>query len=85
MIRTVIPSDGVFNSHRTTIMDSFSCIRFLRKLFVNFHMRYYINIALQHLQLGQEMIGSVPTYDVDFEMFGGNDVKTEVMTSKLTW
>ena len=26
------PSDGIFNLHRRTIMDSFSCIFFLRQL-----------------------------------------------------
>ena len=26
----LMPSDGIFNSHQTTIIDSFSCILFLR-------------------------------------------------------
>ena len=42
-------SDGIFNSHRRTIMDSFSCLHFHRKLYLNFHMRYYINITLNCL------------------------------------
>ena len=41
-------SDRIFNSHRT-IMDSFSCIHFLWKLHLTFHMHYYINITLKYL------------------------------------
>ena len=43
------PSDGIFNLHRKTIMDSFSCIHFLRKLYFNVRMHYYINIMLNYL------------------------------------
>ena len=43
------PSKGIFNLHLTTIMDSFSCIHFLRKLYLNFQMHYYINIMLKYL------------------------------------
>ena len=32
MIPNSYPSDGIFNLHRRTIMDSFSCILFLRQL-----------------------------------------------------
>ena len=39
----------ISNSHRRTIMDSFSCIHCLRKLYLNFHMHYYINISLKNL------------------------------------
>ena len=42
-------SDRIFNPQLTTIMDSFSCIHFLRKLSLNFHMRYYINVTLKYL------------------------------------
>ena len=41
--------DGIFNSHRRTTMDYFSCIRFLRKVYLNFHMRCYINTTLKYL------------------------------------
>ena len=34
--RTDILSDRIFNSHRTTIMDSFYCILFLRQLHLGF-------------------------------------------------
>ena len=40
--RTVMPSDGIFNSHRTTVIDYFSCILFRRRL----DMRYFINLSL---------------------------------------
>ena len=37
--RTVIPSAGFFNSHPTTIIDSFSCILFLRQFYLSLNMR----------------------------------------------
>ena len=43
------PSDGIFNSHRRTIMDSFPWIHFLRKLYLKFHMRCYINTTMNYL------------------------------------
>ena len=43
LCRTVIPSDGIFNSHRTAIMDSFSCILFLQQLHLKFYMHYNIH------------------------------------------
>ena len=39
--RTVIPSDELFNSHRTTIIESFSCILLLRPLYLSLDMRYF--------------------------------------------
>ena len=42
-------SDRTFNSHRWTILVSFSCIFFLRTLYLNFHMHYCINITLKYL------------------------------------
>ena len=45
----IYPNDGIFNSHRRTIMDSFSWIHFLRKLYLNFHMHCYINTTLKYL------------------------------------
>ena len=41
------PSDGIFNLHRRTIMDSFSCILFLRQLHLDLNMRRFINFALK--------------------------------------
>ena len=35
--RTVIPSDGIFSSHQTAIMDSFSCILILRQKHLSLH------------------------------------------------
>ena len=64
------PSDGIFNLHWRTIMDSFPCIYFLRKLYLNFHMRYYINITLKYLHFRSRRIGSVSIYDIDVETFG---------------
>ena len=41
-----------FNSHQTTIIDSFSCIFFLRRLYeivFNLNMRYFINFTLKYV------------------------------------
>ena len=37
----------VFNSHWTTIIDSFSCILFLWQLYLSLNMHYFINFALK--------------------------------------
>ena len=39
----VIPSDGIFNSLRTAITDSFSCILFLRQLHLGLNMCCFIS------------------------------------------
>ena len=57
-------------------MDSFSCIHFLRKLYLNFHMHYYINITLKYHFRSRHDRFDFYLYDVDVEMFG-------VMTSEL--
>ena len=64
--RTVIPSDRIFNSHRTTtIIDSFSCILFLRRLYLILSMRYFINFTLKYVHFRyKKMFSSVPIYDV---------------------
>ena len=41
------PSDGIFNLHRRTIMDSFSCILFLRQLHLDLNMCCFINFTLK--------------------------------------
>ena len=38
------PSDGIFNLHRRTIMDSFSSILFLRQLHLNLNLCCFINL-----------------------------------------
>ena len=68
--RAAMPSDGIFNSHRTTIMDSFSRILFLPQLNLNMNMRYFINFTLNISICSQELIGSVPVCDVDVETYG---------------
>ena len=42
------PRDRLFNLHRRTIMDSFSCILFLRQLHLDLNMCCYINFALNN-------------------------------------
>ena len=42
-------SDGIFNLHRRTIMDSFSCIFFLRQLHLDLNMCCFINFKLKSL------------------------------------
>ena len=41
------PSDGNFNLHRRTIMDSFSCILFLRQLHLELNTCCFINFTLK--------------------------------------
>ena len=40
------PSDGVFNLHRRTIMDSFSCVLFIRQLHLDLNICCFINFTL---------------------------------------
>ena len=42
-------SDGIINLHPRTIMDSFSCILFLRQLHLDLNMCCFINVALKQL------------------------------------
>ena len=39
-----LSQEGIFNSHQTTIMDSFSCIHFLRQLHLGLNI-YFINFT----------------------------------------
>ena len=41
------PSDGIFNLHPITIMDSYSCIVFLRHLHIDLNICYFINFTLK--------------------------------------
>ena len=41
------PTDGIFNLHRTTIMDCFSCILFLRHLHLCLNLCYFIKFMLK--------------------------------------
>ena len=79
------PSDGIFNSHLTTIMDSFSCIHFLRKLYLNFYMRYYINITLKclHFRSRHDRFGFY-LLRWRWNIWRKMTSKSDVMTSKLT-
>ena len=63
-------SDGSFNFHRATIMDSFSCIPFLRQFGLNFCMRHFINIMLKYLHLRSRNV-RFGSYRLGIETFGG--------------
>ena len=45
--RTVIPSDPIFNSNRTSITDSFSYILFFWQLYLGLNMCCFINFTLR--------------------------------------
>ena len=49
MMSNSYPSDGIFNLHRRTIIDSFSCIFFLRQLLLDLNMCCFINFTLREL------------------------------------
>ena len=78
-------TDGIFNSHRKTIMESFSCAHFLRKLYLNFHMHCHINTTLKylHFRSRHEWFGFYLQRwrrNVWWKM----TAKSDVMTSKMT-
>ena len=50
------PSDRIFNLYRRTIMDSFSCIFFIRKLHLNLNMWCFINLTLKKLHFSIKKI-----------------------------
>ena len=66
--QVVIPSDGIYNSHRTTIMGYYfhlSTIAFKCTI----DMRYCVNLTLNIYFCGQGKFGSAPIYDVDIKTF----------------
>ena len=66
-------SDGIFNLHQRTIMDSFSCIHFLQPLHLDLNMCCFIDFALKQTTFfDQEMFGTAPLLYVDVETFGRN-------------
>ena len=79
------PSDGIFI---WTIMDSFSCILFLRQLHLGLNVLFYSFYAKITKCFDQEKFGTASLLNVDVKMFGGNwrenDVKTSKMMSKVS-
>ena len=78
--------DGIFI---WTIMDSFSCILFLRQLHLNLNVLFYPFCAKITKCFDQEKFGTAPLLNVDVKMFGGNwreyDIKTSKMMSKSSY
>ena len=73
MMLSSYPSDVIFNLHQRIIMDSFSCILFLRQLHLDLNMCCFINFyAKITTYFDQEKFGTVPLLYVDIERFGGN-------------
>ena len=63
--RTIIPSDGIFSLHWTTIIHSFSSILFLWQLYLSLDMRYFFSILRWNKYIfDQEMFVSPPISDV---------------------
>ena len=57
--RTVIKSEGIFKLHPTTVMDSFSCILFFRRLYLSLSMCFILSILHCNKYIfDQEMFGS---------------------------
>ena len=48
--KTVILSEGIFNSYRTTIMHSFFCILFVWQFYLRLNI-YFVNFMLKYLNL----------------------------------
>ena len=82
-----LPSDGIFNSNRTTITDSFSfCILFSRQVHLGLCMCCFLFpfYAIITTFFDQEVFGLAPLLYVDAERFGGNWDENYVKTSKMT-
>ena len=75
------PSDGIFI---WTIMDSFSCIFFLRQLHLDLNVLFYPFYAKITKCFDQEKFGTAPLLNVDVKIFGGNWRENDVKTSKMT-
>ena len=58
---TVIPSDGIFNSHRTTIFDSFSCIFFLWQLHLYALFYQYLYAEISTFSVKKCLVRLLPT------------------------
>ena len=81
------PSDGIFNLHRRTIMDSFSCILFLRQLHLDLNTVYvlfYQFYARITTFFDQEQFDTAPVLYVDAKTFGRNWHENDVRMSKVT-
>ena len=76
--RTVIPSGGIFNSRRATIIGSSSCILFLWRLYLSLDMRYFINFTLKYVHFRTRNIRSG-------SYLGRPDVMHEVVLHSLVW
>ena len=68
MMPNSYPSDGIFNLHRRTIMDSFSATIAFRLEYVLFYQVY----AKITTFVDQEKFGRAPLLYVHVETFGGN-------------
>ena len=72
-------SDGIFNLHRKTIMDSFSCVLFLRQLHLDLNMFvcffFFFFYAKITTVFDQETFGIAPLLYVDFKRLAETDVK----------
>ena len=70
--QTSYPSDGIFNLHRRTIKDSFSCIIFLQQLYLLENVLFYQFYAKITTFFDQENFCTGPLLYTDVETFGGN-------------
>ena len=78
-------SNGIFNLHRRTIIDSFSCILLLRQLHLDLNMCCFYQFCAKINFFNQKKFGTVPLLYVDVETFGRKwrqDVKNDIKTSK---
>ena len=73
------PSDGIFISHRRTIMDSFSCMLFLRQSHLDLNMCCFINLTLKylHFSIKKSSVRLLP-YTLTSKRLAETDVK-------MTW
>ena len=86
MMLNSCPSDVIFNLHRRTIMDYFSCILSLRQLHLDLNMCCFINFALKYLHFSiKKSSVRLLSYTLMSKRLAENDFKTSKMTSKLSY
>ena len=78
------PSDGIFNLYWRTIMDSFSCILFLRQLYLDLNICCIINFTLkwQHFLIMKSSVRLL-SYRLMSKRLVETDVKTTSRRQKF--
>ena len=78
------PSDGIFNLHRRTIMESFSCILFLRQLHLELNMWCFYQFCAKITKFSiKKSSVRLLSYTLTSKRLAENDVKTSKWRQNL--